>query len=252
MALEVTAPHRPQLTHAVVQDVLELNPRIRVIELSIRDRAFVWSAGQHLDLILEDETGAARRPYSIACAHDQGSPGRVELAIASRPGGRTWSFISRLSRGDVLAVEGPFGGFRRSPDPTRPLILIAGGTGYAPLRALLQAEMLRDPSREATLLLGGAVLEEVPWSWELAQEPFARVRAILTLVEPPSGWRGAKGRVTAHLPALAAARPHADFFVSGPQAMIEAVRAALSLAGVHAHRIVEPVAESVEAPRPAE
>ncbi len=104
--------------------------------------AFQYKAGQYVEFILRD---GDRRSYSIANApHRQrellanGQPA-IELHLRHMPGGKfTDHVFSALKERDILRIEGPFGSFFLREDRTRPIVLLASGTGFAPIKALIE------------------------------------------------------------------------------------------------------------------
>ena len=122
-------PCRVERLERLSPEVLGVHLRLPVIE------PFCFTAGQHVDLILADGT---RRAYSLAALPS--SAARLELHVARVEGGRvSGALFGMIAPGAVLAIEGPFGALE-PPSPTGPpLVFVAGGTGYAPLRALLLA-----------------------------------------------------------------------------------------------------------------
>jgi CDP-4-dehydro-6-deoxyglucose reductase, E3 len=120
--------------------------------------AFVYKAGQYIDILLRD---GAKRSYSMANApHRQaevlgtGQPG-VELHIRHMPGGKfTDAVFSTLKEKDILRVEGPFGSFFLREDSDKPLVLLASGTGFAPIKALIEHMQHHNIQRSAVLYWG--------------------------------------------------------------------------------------------------
>jgi CDP-4-dehydro-6-deoxyglucose reductase len=110
-----------------------------------------YHPGQYLDFLLRD---GSRRSYSMANAPHLG-PG-VELHIRHMPGGRfTDHVFGAMKTKEILRLEGPFGSFYLREDSTKPIILLASGTGFAPIKAILEHLQHLGSQRSATLYWGG-------------------------------------------------------------------------------------------------
>jgi CDP-4-dehydro-6-deoxyglucose reductase len=110
-----------------------------------------YHAGQYVEFILRD---GARRSYSMANAPHNG-PG-VELHIRHMPGGKfTDHVFTAMKEKEILRVEGPFGSFFLREDSDKPMILLASGTGFAPIKALIEHMQFKGIQRPATLYWGG-------------------------------------------------------------------------------------------------
>jgi CDP-4-dehydro-6-deoxyglucose reductase, E3 len=119
---------------------------------------FVYKAGQYIDVLLRD---GAKRSYSMANApHRQlevlgtAQPG-IELHIRHLPGGKfTDSLFSTMKEKDLLRVEGPFGSFFLRENSTKPMVLLASGTGFAPIKALIEQLQHQQSTRPTVLYWG--------------------------------------------------------------------------------------------------
>ena len=115
---------------------------------------FRYHAGQYVDFILRD---GARRSYSMANSPTQlGEPPSIELHIRHLPGGLfTDHVFGAMKERDIVRMEGPFGSFFLRSDSAKPLVLLAAGTGFAPIKALI--EQLRESAvtRPVHLYWGG-------------------------------------------------------------------------------------------------
>jgi len=103
-----------------------------------------WHAGQYIEFILQD---GARRAYSMANAPLQGGAPGIELHIRHMPGGRfTDRVFTGLKEKEILRIEGPFGSFFLREDSPKPMVFLASGTGFAPIKALIE-HMWASPAR---------------------------------------------------------------------------------------------------------
>ena len=115
---------------------------------------FRYHAGQYIEFILRD---GARRAYSMANApHTQTTAAGVELHIRHLPGGKfTDHVFGAMKEKEILRVEGPFGSFFLREDSDKPIVLLASGTGFAPIKALLEHMQFKGITRPTTLYWGG-------------------------------------------------------------------------------------------------
>jgi ferredoxin-NADP reductase len=193
-------------------------------------------AGQHLDVRLTAPDGyRAQRSYSIANAANGNS---VELTVQVVPDGEVSTYLVDVVQvGDELEVRGPIGGyFVWRPIPT-PLLLIAGGSGVVPLRAMLQARCAADVRPPVHLVYAAREPEAVLYKEELATPmDGVRVAYVYSRVTPP-GWPKPPGRLTNEDLAVDGFGPGADVFVCGPTAFVETVADLLLGAGHGAEHV---------------
>ncbi len=208
---------------AEVAAITEETHSVRTIALNLPD----WPghhAGQHLDVRLTAEDGySAERSYSIASA--DGEP--VAITVERLEDGEVSPYLTQeLRLGDQMEVRGPIGDwFTWSPHDGGPLLLIAGGSGVVPLRAILRHRQRSGSGVPVRLLYSSRTLADVIYREELDQyRGHAEVRYTLTRAQPP-GWAGFSGRVDdamlARVAWPASRRPLT--FVCGPTAFVEAV-----------------------------
>ncbi|MBX9835226.1 MAG: CDP-6-deoxy-delta-3,4-glucoseen reductase [Burkholderiaceae bacterium] len=133
-------------------DVMQLH-----LQLPATD-AFRYHPGQYVEFLLP---GGDRRAYSMANApHKQAEQHSIELHIRHMPGGKfTDHVFSTLKEKEILRIEGPFGSFFLREDSDKPIILLASGTGFAPLKALIEHMQFKGSTlpatRPVTLYWGG-------------------------------------------------------------------------------------------------
>ena len=159
----------------------------RVHRLRFASRApFAWAAGQHL-VVVRGQGQALFLPYSIASANDPEKPGEFELAVAMHAGA---DVMDTLPVGAELEVEGPAGAFTWQPAPRPAALLVGAGTGIAPLRALIEAELARAGETRLLLLAGHREPEDVLFADDFARLAAAhsRFHFIPTLSGGSSAW----------------------------------------------------------------
>jgi ferredoxin-NADP reductase len=216
---------------ATVSAVSDETASVRTITLEVPD----WPghrAGQHLDVRLTAEDGyVAERSYSIASA--PGEP--VAITVERLDDGEVSPYLTdELRAGDELELRGPIGGyFVWAPEDGGPLLLLAGGSGIVPLRAILRHRERSGSDVPVRLLYSSRSLDEVIYQGEL-RRPAAGVEVIQTLTRhQPPGWSGYARRVDMSLLAEVA-WPAAEMpltYVCGPTSFVETVSQELVLAG---------------------
>lgn len=185
-----------------------------------------YRAGQYIDFIL---SGGRRRSFSLASAPADGRHLEVHVRRASSSG-FTGQLFDTMHAGTLLRIEGPLGQFWFRGDSPRHAVMIGGGTGYAPLRAMLRQLLATGDRRPLTLYWGArtqADLYEHDWLTQVAgTRPGFSYRPVLSEPVPSSdGFTGRTGLVhEAALADLGDDLAHYDVYASGPPAMVEAIR----------------------------
>jgi ferredoxin-NADP reductase len=218
---------------ATVDSLVDETPKARTISLSVPDWAG-HQAGQHLDLRLTAEDGyQASREYSIASA--PGEP--LAITVERLDDGEVSPYLTEeLQPGDELEVRGPVGGYfiwDPAMSGTTPLLLLAGGSGVVPLRAMLRHRSRVGSSVPVRLLYSVRNLSDVIYRSELDAEPDG-VQVIYTLTrQQPAGWTGYARRVDqAMINEVAWPVAQAPLaYVCGPTNFVEAVAADLVALG---------------------
>lgn len=187
-------------------------------------------AGQYLEFILAD---GRRRAFSIASApHDDAL---LELHVRRVPGGEFTDYIfDELKEKAVLRIQGPLGSFVLREESTRPMLFIGGGTGFAPIKGLLEHAFHLGIQRPMTFYWGvraerDLYLRELPEQWAAARPNFSWIPV---LSEPTPGWTGRRGYVHEAVLADHPDIERHDVYMSGPPVMVEAGRAAFESRGL--------------------
>jgi ferredoxin-NADP reductase len=222
---------------ATVKSLIDETPQVRTISLSVPEWAG-HQAGQHIDVRLTAEDGyQAEREYSIASA--PGEP--VSITVERLEDGEVSPYLTEELRvGDEIELRGPVGGyFVWDVAEGGPLLLLAGGSGVVPLRAILRHRERVGSTVPVRLLYSSRSLADVIYRSELDQ-PSAGVTVIHTLTrQQPPGWTGYARRVDQQMIAEvawpAAEAPLA--YACGPTPFVEAVASDLVAFGYPARRI---------------
>jgi NAD(P)H-flavin reductase len=189
---EAGQPTRP----ATVSRLERLAPDVMLVELTLADGGtLAYEAGQYLNVVLED---GVRRSYSFT--EPSATTGRIPLHVRHVPGGRFTTHVFQALRvGDALQVEGPFGAFvLREPDD-KPLIFVAGATGFAPVKSLLEQAFRMGISRPLHLYWGvrhrrDLYMADLAEGWQREHANF-RFVPVLSEASPEDRWDGRRGLV---------------------------------------------------------
>lgn len=184
--------------------------------------------GQYLEFLMKD--GKARA-FSLANApRSAGEP--LELHIRHYPGGVFSGFVfNELKVGALLRIRGPLGAFTLRENSARPMLFVAGGTGFAPIKGLIEHALSCGTDRPMRLYWGARAQQDL-YLQQLAAGWSPRVAFTPVLSEPDAGWTGRTGMVHQ---AVATDFPDAslvDAYVSGPPPMVHAVREVLTARGL--------------------
>lgn len=221
-----TLPSRIEKLERLAPDVIAIYLKLPAAE------RLQFLAGQYIDILLKD---GKKRSYSLANApHDDAL---LELHIRHVPGGLfTDQVFSSLKVRDILRFNGPHGTFYLREDSQKPMILLAGGTGFAPIKAIVEHAIAEKCSRPMHIYWGAKAridlyMPALPESWAAAH---ANIKFIPVLSEPAAAdaWTGRSGfvhqAVTLDHPNLA------DFevYACGSPGMIDAAKVDFLNAGL--------------------
>ncbi len=207
----------------------DLGPDVRRLEIEL-DRAVPYRAGQYAIVELGPRL---RRCYSMASPFREGR--RRIVFIYKRYGTRPGSTAMwRLAEGDSVRVEMPYGGMWVR-DGRDAIVMVAGGTGIAPMLAMVAELAGRQDERAVEVIYGAGSADELVAANELkaAIESLREGRVRLVVESPDRGFADETGTVVDVLAPLASAR----YYVAGPPRMVEAVLGRLRDGGVGIDRI---------------
>jgi predicted ferric reductase len=177
-------------------------------------------------------------PISMSsCAHDR--PGPIAFTIKNL-GDWSGKIVPALQPGRRIWVDGPYGVFTPEQEPGPGYIMIGGGAGITPLYSMCQTFAERGDSRPVLLFFCGHSFGRLIFFEQFeALKKRMNLNVIFVLEEPPPGWTGETGYLTAatlrkHLPSRFG---QLEYFVCGPPAMMDVVEEALVGLGVPAHRV---------------
>ena len=211
---------KEQLNHDVIRLFLKLpeNQRLQ------------FFAGQYLEFLLAD---GRRRAFSIANApHDDEL---IELHLRHVPRGEFTDYVfDRMREKAILRIQAPLGTFYLREDSDRPILLMGGGTGFAPLKGMIEHAFHAGIDRDIHLYWGvrarrDLYLPDLPLRWE---REHGRFRYTPVLSEPDADWTGRRGLVHQAVVEDHPKISRYDVYMSGPPAMVEAGRKAFEEVGL--------------------
>ncbi len=231
--LEFRAPELSQLSNSAVQ---KLPCRIQgltrlthdVMELKLRlppRSTFHYIAGQYIDIMLRD---GRKRGFSIANPPD--FENSIVLHVRHVPKGRfTTQVFQSMKIGDIFRFEGPLGTFFLRNESDQPIIMVAGGTGLAPIHAIIEDIRAKGISRKIHLFWGVRAKEDIYLAeklefWNEALGSDFKSTVVLSEPKLEENWSGETGwvhdSVLGHYPDLTSY----EVYASGPPPMIEIIR----------------------------
>jgi CDP-4-dehydro-6-deoxyglucose reductase, E3 len=183
-----------------VASITRAAPDVAIVRLQLpANERLQYLAGQFVELIMRDGT---RRSYSMACAPHLAD--QVELHVRHMPGGRFTDALFGVAQPsvkerDILRFEGPLGTFFLREDSVKPIVLLASGTGFAPIKAVVEHAIFKSITRPMTLYWGGRrphdlYMAELCQRWA-AEMPHFRFVPVVSDALPEDGWTGRTGFV---------------------------------------------------------
>jgi len=162
LTVEVREVHgvRPRIIPCRVERMEKPAPDVAVLGLRLpMNENFRFLAGQYIDILLK---GGKRRSYSLATRPDSAGVTALEIHVRHTPGGAfTDQVFSTLKVRDLLRFEGPLGSFYLREESEKPVILLASGTGFAPIRAIAEYAGEKKIGRPMTLYWGGRLKRDL-------------------------------------------------------------------------------------------
>ena len=216
-----------------VQKKEQLAPDVVRIYLKLpKTERLQFLAGQYIDILMAD---GRRRSFSLANApHDDEM---LELHIRLVPGGEfTQTVFEEMKEKALLRIEGPLGSFFLHDASTRPLIFMAGGTGFAPVKAMVEHLFYEKIKRPIFFYWGARDLDslylrEMPGKWAKKHKNFTFV-PVLSEPKPEDQWQGRTGYVHEAIAADFKNLSDYDIYACGPPPMVKSAYQAFTARGL--------------------
>lgn len=217
-------PARLQARDWLSEDVLRVT-----LKLPRGEQAFDFLPGQYIDVLLDD---GGRRSFSLAAAPNGET---LELHVKVTPDGRFGRLLAEgLPERAMLRFEGPLGAFYLHDDQ-RPLIVVAGGTGFAPIKAIIEGALAAGDRRPIQLFWGARAPADLYQQALIARWQAEHPDLSYTPVCSDAGgadWPGAHGLVHEQLAAVGTRIASHSVYISGPPAMVAAAKDVALSAGL--------------------
>jgi len=181
---------------ARVQKMTRAAPDVMIVELKLpANERLQFLAGQYIDILLKD---GRRRAFSLANApHDDAC---LQLHIRQVAGGQfSEQVFGAMKERDILRLNGPHGSFFMREESAKPMLLVAGGTGFAPIKAIVEHAIAEKCQRPMHIYWGGLAradlyLPELGAQWA-AEHPHIRFVPVLSAAPASDAWSGRSGFV---------------------------------------------------------
>jgi len=219
---------RVSLIRTLTHDIKEVN-----FEL-LEPREIRQRPGQYVQILAPGPDGPVFRAYSVSSPAFETD--KVQLIVRLVPGGIASTYIHNLKEGDEVVFTGPFGEFRLSEEPNKPVILVGGGAGMAPISNIIHTIYRRWPDRPCYLFFGCRTTQDVFYRDEFLkladQHPsFKVVYALSDPLAEEEEWDGDTGFIHLSVDRLLSEASNRQAFLCGPPPMIEAVTEVLEKKG---------------------
>lgn len=193
-------------------------------------------AGQYIDILLRE--GGGRRSFSLA--NPPHADELLELHIRHVPGGEfTTKVFAEMREKALVRLQGPLGSFYLREDSDRPILMVGGGTGFAPLKAMIEHAVHAGIRRPIHLYWGARAAHDLylPGLPERWAREHANIEYTPVLSEPDENWQGRRGWVHEAVLADHADLSGHDVYMAGPPPMIAAAKDAFLAAGLPYERL---------------
>ena len=227
---EFQAGDQVETFETVIERVTDLTPTIRGVTLRlVNPRQMRFTAGQFVNVEVPGADGV--RAFSMANAPSADS--EIELIVRLFPGGRFGEYLKHAEKGQKINISGPVGSLRVRLS-YRKIIMIAGGSGMAPLLSILTDLAEKKDRRPVTVFFGARTCDELYYIDRLKAlcGLSARAEFVPVVQEAGNDWNGERGLVTDAIVRRMHSLRGYDAYLCGPPPMVEAARALVIQLGV--------------------
>jgi NAD(P)H-flavin reductase/quinol-cytochrome oxidoreductase complex cytochrome b subunit len=232
--IELPGGLRPKTWRAKVVSMAKAAEDVMIVHLAVEgDEPLHFYAGQYINIVLPD---GVKRAFSFATAPGAGPT--IELQIRRVPGGRyTTHVFEEMKVGDAVDFEGPLGSFFLREDSSKPIVFVAGATGFAPVKSMVEHAFATGLKRKMVLYWGtrkpgDMYARELCEQWAKDHPATFKFVPVISEASPEDGWTGRTGLVheaiLADFPTLAGHQVYA----CGSVAMVEAAHPAFRARGM--------------------
>ncbi|WP_417321072.1 CDP-6-deoxy-delta-3,4-glucoseen reductase [Emcibacter sp.] len=196
--LDIMGSIRSRVCPGRVKEMRRVTPDVMIVRIKLpMNEDVMFLAGQFVEFVLAN---GERRAYSIASAPSIGGVTSIELHVRHTPGGLFTDYVfDGMKVHDLVRMELPQGTFFLREDSDKPLVLLASGTGFAPIKSILQYAQQKQIKRPMTFYWGGrtrADLYEMDWVERYASENEGfQFIPVVSDATPACGWSGRTGFV---------------------------------------------------------
>jgi CDP-4-dehydro-6-deoxyglucose reductase len=222
------AAQKPKVVPCRVRRIDRPAPDIAIINLRLpQNENMRFAAGQYVDILLAN---GERRSYSIASAPRTEGVIEIDLHVRHTPGGLfTDQVFATLKERDLLKFEAPLGTFYLREDSDKPVVFLASGTGFAPIKSIVEYMAARGIARPIALYWGGRTradlyMHELAAGWAQSMPNLTYV-PVLSEPAPGDGWTGRTGFVHRAVMADLSDLSGHQVYASGNPQMVDAARA---------------------------
>jgi CDP-4-dehydro-6-deoxyglucose reductase len=221
-----TLPARVNSLKRLADDVMEMTLKLPASE------SMNFYAGQYLEFIMRDKS---RRAFSIA--NSPSNEEYLELHLRQVPDGIFTNHVfDSMKEKAMVRIEGPFGNFYIRDTSNRPLIMIAGGTGFAPIKSIIEKLIEEGDTRPVEIYWGARAKadlyrNDLPEKWALQFEHINYI-PVLSEAKDEDNWEGRTGFVHEAVAEDISDISHYDIYMAGPPIMINSAKAKFSEQGL--------------------
>ncbi len=207
---------------------------------AVESGEITFSPGQYMIFHVPGINQIIRRSYSISSSPSDKT--HFEICVRAVSGGFCSNFIHRLRPGDCMQVEGPYGDFRLHDGSQRDLLMIATGTGIAPIKSMLLSLLGQTGRRRIRLFFGLRNVSDLFYTKMLSdmRETHPWFEPTIILSQPdPVGWPGLRGRITDLIREQVSLEEasYTDAYLCGGRSMIEDAKRLLIQKGMSVEQI---------------
>jgi NAD(P)H-flavin reductase/ferredoxin len=227
---EFLAGDRVETFETVIEHVTDLTPTIRGVTLRLSSPPQMrFTAGQFVNVEVPGTDGV--RAFSMA--NPPSASSEIELIVRIFPGGKFGEYLKYAKRGQAVRVSGPVGSLKMRLS-YRKILMVAGGSGMAPMLSMLTDLAQKNDRRPATIFFGARTCEELYYTDRLKAlcDLSAHAEFVPVVEDAGEGWDGERGLVTDAIARRMGSLRGYDAYLCGPPPMVEAARELVIRLGV--------------------